>query len=92
MGEPKDDDPLADWDDGAKDVVVPQEEAPPATSRTQTLADPLTTGLLAEVARRTTTMEFDPSTFEARPTKEIDKDVLAAVLHDAAPDTARKAK
>jgi hypothetical protein len=79
-----DDDPLADWADGEV-AVGSQSDALPTTSRTATLADPLTTQLLAEVARRTATMEVDPSVLigSVRVTQEIDPDALTAALRDA---------
>jgi hypothetical protein len=44
----------------AADAVAPQEDAPAiAVGRAPTVDDPLTTGLLAEVARRSQTTEFD---------------------------------
>lgn len=91
MGEPKDDDPFADWSDAGGVADAPA-EAQPLVSRTQTVADPLTTGLLAEVARRTTTMEFDPAMLEGRPTQEIDQEVLARALAEAEGEPRRKAK
>jgi hypothetical protein len=39
---------------------IPKSSAPPLTSRTATLDDPLTTSLLAEVARRPTTVDVAP--------------------------------
>jgi hypothetical protein len=81
-----DDDPLADWDQGEAAVAVgSQPEALPTTSRTATLMDPLTTGLLAEVARRTQTMEYDPDTVAAatRNTQEIDVQVLERAIRES---------
>lgn len=61
-------------------------EAPPATSRSPTLHDPMTTGLLAEVARRTSTMELDPvGTAALRSTVDIDPDTLDELLRDTQP-------
>ncbi|HLL22417.1 MAG TPA: hypothetical protein VK427_09815 [Kofleriaceae bacterium] len=85
-----DDDPFVDWNEEQVHVATgSQPDALPTTSRTQTLADPLTTGLLAEVARRTTTMEFDPSGvemgFDQRNTQEIDPELLAEALRTAEP-------
>ena len=85
---PPDDDPLADWDDLTPDAIPmgSQPDALPTTSRTATVHDPMTTGLLAEVARRTSTMEIDPSTIMAaavRSTVDIDPETLAEVLRDA---------
>jgi len=80
--EEPDDDPFADW--GGESAQVPtgsQTHILPATSRTATVDDPLTTQLLAEVARRTSTIEIDPTTVEfARATREIDPELLAEVL------------
>jgi len=77
------DDPFAEWNEPVV-ATGSQNEALPTTSRTATLHDPLTTGLLAEVARRTATLEIDPSTIEVaiRNTQEIDPEILAA-LRDA---------
>ena len=78
------DDPFAEWNEPVV-ATGSQNEALPTTSRTATLHDPLTTGLLAEVARRTSTLEIDPRTIELaiRNTQEIDPDLLAAALRDA---------
>ncbi len=38
-----------------------EEPDPPVTSRTDTVSDPLTMALLAEVARNARTQEFDPT-------------------------------
>lgn len=90
--EAADDDPLADWDDDQTSPVVvasgSQSNALPTTSRTTTVADPLTTQLLAEVARRTSTMEFDPDEIvnteragrAQRDTQEIDPETLDTAL------------
>lgn len=45
----------------ARGTPAPQDDAPPdlAIGRTATLDDPMTTGLLAEVARRSRTTDFD---------------------------------
>jgi len=78
------DDPLGDWDDVPVVATGSQSNALPTTSRTATLADPLTTQLLAEVARRTATAEFDPTSLNLdRPTQEIDPESLKAALRDA---------
>jgi hypothetical protein len=89
-----DDDPLADWEDNPQSLPVAagsQSNALPTTSRTTTVADPLTTQLLAEVARRTSTMEFDPDEIveaeregrAGRDTQEIDPAALTAALREA---------
>jgi hypothetical protein len=83
-----DDDPLAEWDELTPDAIPmgSQPDALPTTSRTATVHDPMTTGLLAEVARRTSTMEIDPrSLMEAavRSTVDIDPETLEEVLRDA---------
>jgi hypothetical protein len=44
---------------------IPRSSAPPLTSRTATLDDPLTTSLLAEIARRPTTVEMSPAQIAA---------------------------
>jgi hypothetical protein len=86
--QPDEDDPLADWDELTPDAIPmgSQPDALPTTSRTATVHDPMTTGLLAEVARRTSTMEIDPSTIMAaavRSTVDIDPETLAEVLREA---------
>jgi hypothetical protein len=97
-----DDDPLVDWDESVEPVSVAagsQPSALPTTSRTATLSDPLTTGLLAEVARRTSTVEIDAETIEAarraceidpaealeaaRRTQEIDPEKLERVRRES---------
>jgi hypothetical protein len=89
--EAADDDPLADWEEDQQSPVVAsgsQSNALPTTSRTTTVADPLTTQLLAEVARRTSTMEFDPDEIAGaersgraqRDTQEIDPETLDTAL------------
>ena len=40
---------------------IPKASTPPLTSRTATLDDPLTTSLLAEIARRPSTVEMSPA-------------------------------
>ena len=40
---------------------IPKASTPPLTSRTTTLDDPLTTSLLAEIARRPSTVEMSPA-------------------------------
>lgn len=58
-------DAFGEWDD--EDVPIAagsQPQAMPTTSRTATLSDPLTTGLLAEVARRSRTREVSAGTLE----------------------------
>lgn len=55
--------------DNAPTPQVPQDDAP-AIGRTATLDDPMTTGLLAEVARRSRTTDFD---------EELIKDVLEKI-------------
>lgn len=60
-----DEDAFTEWTDDSPIAGGSQNEMLPVTSRTATLADPLTTSLLAEVARRTTTVEIDPSVVEA---------------------------
>ncbi len=82
------DDPFADWDERQPDAIAAgsQGSALPTTSRTATVHDPMTTGLLAEVARRTATIEIDPSMIAAaavRSTVDIDPEILAEVLRGA---------
>jgi hypothetical protein len=64
-GDTIDDEALAEWSDHGPVARGSQGAVLPVTSRTTTLADPMTTSLLAEVARRTTTVEIDPSVIEA---------------------------
>lgn len=55
-------------DDGSCTPTAPQGSGPQesiATSRTQTLQDPLTMALLAEVARSSRTEDFDPTALAA---------------------------
>lgn len=88
-----DDDPLADWEDTPVRAIATgsQSNALPTTSRTATLADPLTTQLLAEVARQTATVEVDPDDIAegsepadlgegGRDTRRIDLDALNEAL------------
>jgi hypothetical protein len=44
---------------------IPKSSTPPLTSRTATLDDPLTTSLLAEIARRPSTVEMSPAQLAA---------------------------
>jgi hypothetical protein len=91
------DDPFAEWnEDGAAVATGSQPAALPTTSRTATLADPLTTGLLAEVARRTSTVELDPSAVapfrervaeSRRSTKPIDPEEQRQALARASRNT-----
>ena len=86
--QPEDDDPLAEWDELTPDAIPmgSQPDALPTTSRTATVHDPMTTGLLAEVARRTSTTEIDPITMmeaAVRSTVELDPETLEQVLRDA---------
>jgi hypothetical protein len=46
---------------GPRPARVPTSPTPPLTSRTTTLDDPLTTSLLAEIARRPSTVEMSPA-------------------------------
>ena len=81
-----DEDPFADWTDEPGPIAAgSQGEALPTTSRTATLCDPLTTGLLAEVARRSQTIELDPTAVEAakKNTQEIDRASLDKALKSA---------
>ena len=50
---------------GKGDHGKPKTATPPLTvGRTKTLDDPLTTGLLAEVARNSATKDFDPAALQ----------------------------
>lgn len=62
--EDSDDAAFHEWNELTPVPAGSQTEARPATSRTATLSDPLTTGLLAEVARRSQTIEVGPQTIE----------------------------
>lgn len=64
-GETDDDSAFAEWSETGQVARGSQHEGHPIASRTTTLADPLTTSLLAEVARRTSTVEIDPSVLAA---------------------------
>ena len=82
-----DDDPFAEWDDSVAIPAGSQPEALPTASRTATVCDPLTTGVLAEIARRTATIEIDPDAVKdgdrrasLRTTREIEASVLQAAL------------
>lgn len=55
-------DAFSDWDEDSRFPEGSQPEAMPATSRTATLADPLTTGLLAEASRRSHTLDLRHNT------------------------------
>lgn len=83
------DDPLSEWDDLAAVATGSQSEALPATSRTATHHDPMTTAMLAEVARRTSTMEIDPNVVlgeldQGRDTVEFDPETLEEVRRSSA--------
>jgi hypothetical protein len=45
-------------------VVTASDERPPARPRTETIEDPMTTAMLAEVARRAQTVDFDEKLIE----------------------------
>ena len=65
----------ADWDEK---VAAGSQKLPVAVSpRTTTLDDPLTTRILAEVARRSSTIEISP--------EEIDEAIRASDAADAPP-------
>jgi hypothetical protein len=54
-------DPAAPKLAGSGPARIPKSSTPPLTSRTATLDDPLTTSLLAEIARRPSTVEMSPA-------------------------------
>lgn len=54
-------DPAAPTPAGPGPTRIPRSSTPPLTSRTATLDDPLTTSLLAEIARRPSTVEMSPA-------------------------------
>ncbi len=63
---PAADEPGAPTPAGPKPARTPKSSTPPlTTSRTTTLDDPLTTSLLAEIARRPTTVEMSPAQLAA---------------------------
>jgi hypothetical protein len=76
MGKP-DDQRTAELDrtDEAATRPVTDGEHQMRLPRTQTLDDPLTTGLLAEVARRSQTVEFEPEVIETLLEQIDDADV-----------------
>src|SRR5262249_36608613 len=53
--------PAAPTPAGPGPARIPKSSTPPLTSRTTTLDDPLTTSLLAEIARRPSTVEMSPA-------------------------------
>ena len=53
---------------GEQAVVAEEQDESPSSPRTQTLQDPMTMALLAEVARNSRTQDFDPASMpEAEP-------------------------
>lgn len=52
----------------------------PSAPRTSTLSDPLTSALLAEVARSSRTRDFDPHAFEAEEETTAERDPSRADL------------
>jgi len=58
-------DPAAPTLAGPGPARIPKSSTPPLTSRTATLDDPLTTSLLAEIARRPSTVEMSPAQLAA---------------------------
>lgn len=63
---PATDEPATPAPAGPAPARVPRSSTPPlTTSRTTTLDDPLTTSLLAEIARRPTTVEMSPAQLAA---------------------------
>jgi hypothetical protein len=58
-------------------ATTPPPEPPPAMPRTMTVEDPMTTQLLAEVARRSETLDFDDAVIDEA-LAPIDKDAAAA--------------
>jgi hypothetical protein len=46
---------------GEQAVVAQEQDETPSSPRTQTLQDPMTMALLAEVARNSRTQDFDPA-------------------------------
>lgn len=61
---------------GEQAVVAQEQEETPSSPRTQTLQDPMTMALLAEVARNSRTQDFDPASLptEAAAPEESDAD------------------
>jgi hypothetical protein len=50
---------------GEQAVVKQEQDESPSAPRTQTLQDPMTMALLAEVARNSRTQDFDPASMPA---------------------------
>lgn len=83
-------DAVNEWEEDAIPAIIPagsQPNAEPTTSRTATLPDPLTTGVLAEVARRSRTVEVAPESIEDA-IKSLEPDDTA--LEEVRPPAPRK--
>jgi len=62
---------------GEQAVVAQEQEEAPSAPRTQTLQDPMTMALLAEVARNSRTQDFEPGQMpEASPAAEDDVETV----------------
>ncbi len=63
-------------------AVVPQEQdEAPSSPRTQTLHDPMTMALLAEVARNSRTQDFDPETMPIEGGAPVETEAEAEPVH-----------
>lgn len=67
---PRASEPAAPRLTGPGPARIPKASTPPLTSRTTTLDDPLTTSLLAEIARRPSTVEMSPAQLAAAHAQE----------------------
>jgi hypothetical protein len=63
---------------GEQAVVAQEQEETPSSPRTQTLQDPMTMALLAEVARNSRTQDFDPA---AMPSAAVPDEDEAETVH-----------
>ena len=60
--------------------VESEADEQPSAPRTSTLSDPLTSALLAEVARSSRTRDFDPQAFETEEETTAERDPMRADL------------
>lgn len=72
----------------ARPARIAKSSSPPLTSRTATLDDPLTTSLLAEIARRPSTVEMSPEQLAAARamTPDVPEGGLAQATDEHDPD------
>jgi hypothetical protein len=66
---------------GEQAVVEQEQEETPSSPRTQTLQDPMTMALLAEVARNSRTQDFDPESMPAPPVPDEAHTSEAETVH-----------